>query len=139
MKSISIYFLIAVLLCTLAGCAASTTITGASLVSSENVVKVQVSSLPESSETQRTYTSAEKIKAITDHIDNLQLDTKFPENPNDYSGSVWVITYIYADESSLTLYHFGNMFLRTEQSDWTRLTQEQAVKLSYIIAQYASD
>lgn len=139
MKSISIYFLIAVLLCTLAGCAASTIITGASLVSSENVVKIQVSSLPESSETQRTYTSAEKIKAITDHIDNLQLDTKFPENPNDYSGSVWVITYTYADESSLTLYHFGNMFLRTEQSDWTRLTQEQAVKLSYIIAQYASD
>ena len=139
MKYITVCFLIAALLCTLAGCAASKTLAGAALANSENVVQIQVSSLPESETYQRSYTSPEKIKAVTDYIDALILSEKFPENPNEYTGMTWVITYVYKDGTKLTLYHFGNMFFRAGNGSWHRMTYEQAAQLDSIISQNLSD
>lgn len=139
MKYITVCFLIAALLCTLAGCAASKTLTGAALANSENVVQIQISSLPESETYQRSYTSPGKIKAVTDYIDALILSEKFPENPNEYTGMTWVITYVYEDGTQLTSYHFGNMFFRAGTGQWTRMTYEQAERLDSIIAQYPTD
>ena len=139
MKYITVCFLIAALLCTLAGCAASQTATGAALVSAEQVAEIQISSLPESETNLRSYTSPEKIKAVTDYIDALTLSARFPENPNEYAGMTWVITYVYKDGTKLTLYHFGNMFFRAGNGSWHRMTYEQAAQLDSIISQNLSD
>lgn len=139
MKYITVCFLIAALLCALAGCAASQTTTGAALASAEQVAEIRVSSLPESDTCRRTYISPEKIKTVTDYIDALTLSAKFPENPNEYAGMTWVITYVYKDGTELTLYHFGNMFFRAGNGSWHRMTYEQAAQLDSIISQNPSD
>ncbi len=50
----------------------------------------------------------------------------FEENPDEYSGMTWVIVLEYEDGSKETVYHFGNMFIRTNGGSWYKMTYEQA-------------
>jgi len=134
-------FLVLFLIISLAACSSVNTapMFGKDPISSQGVSSISVSTLPDSQNYARTYTSPDKLKAITDYIDSLHLSESFPENPDAYVGMTWVITYRYTDGTSLTMYHFGNMFFRVETGTWKRMTYEEANRFSDLISQNPSD
>lgn len=81
------------------------------LLQAGDVTQVAVSSLPEG------YAYAyegEDAMAIVDYLDSLSLQSRFKEDPDEYTGMTWVISLSYADGNTVTVYHSGNMFIRTE-------------------------
>lgn len=87
------------------------------------VTQVAVSSLPEG------YAYAyegEDALAIVDYLDSLSLQSRFKEDPDEYTGMTWVISVDYADGSTVTVYHSGNMFIRTADGPWYRMEYEEA-------------
>lgn len=141
MKCFSLCFLILLLALSFAACVphASDPIFGKDLASSRDVCSVSVTTLPESKDNARTYTSPDKCRAITDYIDGLQLSDHVSENPDEYAGMTWVITYTYTDGTTLTMYHFGNLFFRTENSAWKRMTYEDASRFRDLIFRNPTD
>lgn len=100
------------------------------LLAEGNVIKIDVSSLPEG----YNYTfDGEDAKAITEYLSNLNLDSKFEENPNEYSGMTWVISLEYDNGEILTVYHFGNMFIRSEKGSWYRMTYDEASRFDALL------
>ncbi|MBR6552491.1 MAG: hypothetical protein IKT89_06595 [Clostridia bacterium] len=96
-----------------------------------NVIKVNVSSLPEKYNYSFT---GENVKVITDYLSSLNLQSNFEENPDDYFGMTWVISLEYENGDTLTIYHFGNMFIRSEQgSCWYRMTSEEASRFESLL------
>lgn len=89
----------------------------------EGVVKnVNVSSLPKGN----NYSfSEDKAQAIIDYLSNLNLDSQFEENPDEYVGRTWVISLEYDNGDVLTVYHFG-MFICSEKSSWYKMTYDEA-------------
>jgi len=100
------------------------------LLAEGNVIKIDVSSLPEG----YNYTfDGEDAKAITEYLSNLNLDSKFEENPNEYDGMTWVISLEYDNGEILTVYHFGNMFIRSEKGSWYRMTYDEASRFDALL------
>ena len=96
---------------------------GNQLLAEGNVIKIDVSSLPEG----YNYSfDGEDAKEIIDYLSNLNLLSKFEENPNEYTGMTWVIFLEYENGDELTVYHFGNMFIRAEKGSWYKMTFEEA-------------
>ena len=103
---------------------------GSELLLKGNVIKVSVSSLPEG----YNYSfNAEKAKNITDYLSDLKLQSNFEENPNDYVGMTWVIILEYEKGNTVTIYHFGNMFIRSEKGPWYKMTNEDAARFSDLL------
>ena len=103
---------------------------GNQLLVEGNVIKIDVSSLPEG----YNYTfDGEDAKAITEYLSNLNLDSKFEENPNEYSGMTWVISLEYDNGEILTVYHFGNMFIHSEKGSWYRMTYDEASRFDALL------
>ena len=95
---------------------------GSQLLAEGNVVDIDVSSLPEG----YNYSfSGEDTKGIIDYLSNLNLESNFEENPDDYVGMTWVISLKYESGDTLTLYHFGN-FIRSEKGSWYKMAYEEA-------------
>ena len=93
------------------------------LLQAGDVTQVSVTSLPEG------YAYAyegEDAMAIVDYLGSLSLRSEFEENPNEYYAMSWVISVEYADGSTVTVYHFGNMFIRAEDGPWYRMEYEEA-------------
>ena len=91
---------------------------------------VSVTSLPEG----YAYAiSGEVVKTIIDYISELDLDASFTENPNEYGGMTWVISLEYESGDVLTLYHFGNMFIRAEDGPWYKMKHEEANRLGELL------
>ena len=96
---------------------------GNQLLAEGNVIKIDVSSLPEG----YNYSfDGDDAKEIIDYLSNLNLLSKFEENPNEYTGMTWVIFLEYENGDELTVYHFGNMFIRAEKGSWYKMTFEEA-------------
>ena len=96
---------------------------GNQLLAEGNVIKIDVSSLPEG----YNYSfDGEEAKEIIDYLSNLNLQSNFEENPNEYTGMTWVISLEYENGDILTIYHFGNMFIRAEKGTWYKMTYEEA-------------
>ena len=93
------------------------------LIAEGNVIKIDVSSLPEG----YNYSfDGEDAKEIIDYLSNLNLQSNFEEDPNEYTGMTWVISLEYDNGEILTVYHFGNMFIRSEKGSWYRMTYDEA-------------
>ena len=93
------------------------------LLAEGNVIKIDVSSLPEG----YNYSfNGENAKEIIGYLSSLNLQCNFEENPNEYTGMTWVITLEYENGDILTIYHFGNMFIRSEKGSWYKMTYEEA-------------
>ena len=93
------------------------------LLQAGDVTQVAVSSLPGG------YAYAyegENAMAIVDYLDSLSLQSRFKEDPDEYTGMTWVISVDYADGSTVTVYHFGNMFIRAADGPWYRMEYEEA-------------
>lgn len=101
----------------------SNQVSGSQLLIEGNVIKCDVSSLPE----YYNYSfKGESAKKIVDYLSSLNLESNFEENPNDYDGSTWVITLEYENGEALNIYHFGNMFIRAENGTWYKMIYEEA-------------
>ena len=101
----------------------SNQVSGSQLLIEGNVIKCDVSSLPE----YYNYSfKGESAKKIVDYLSSLNLESNFEENPNDYDGSTWEITLEYENGEALNIYHFGNMFIRAEKGLWYKMTYEEA-------------
>ena len=118
--------IILVLICVLGivGCSQQPQqVRGSQLLAEGNVVNIDVSSLPEG----YNYSfSGADAKAIIDYLSTLNLESNFEENPNEYYGMTWVISLKYENGDALTIYHFGNMFIRTEKGSWYKMTYDEA-------------
>ena len=99
---------------------------GNQLLAEGNVVKIDVSSLPEL----YNYSfSGKDINEIIDYLSTLSLESEFEEDPNTYTGLTWVIALEYEDGDALKIYHFGNKFIRSGDGPWYKMTYEQASRL----------
>lgn len=100
------------------------------LLEAGDVTRVTVSSLPGS------YAYAyegEDALAIVDYLDSLSLRSEFAEDPDEYVGMTWVIAVDHADGSTVTVYHFGNMFIRAEDGPWYRMEYEEAERFHALL------
>ncbi len=95
------------------------------------VNRIAVSSLPESYSYE--FTNVEGRTQIISYLSDLDLTADFSENPNEYSGMTWMITLYFADGTSTTIYHFGNMFIRAEGEPWYKMDYEQGNKFDEIV------
>ena len=101
----------------------SNQVSGSQLLIEGNVIKCDVSSLPE----YYNYSfKGESAKKIVDYLSSLNLKSDFEENPNDYYGSTWEIKLEYENGEALNIYHFGNMFIRAENGTWYKMIYEEA-------------
>lgn len=94
------------------------------------VTRVAVSSLPGGYD--YAY-EGEDALAIVEYLDSLTLRSEFEEDPDEYVGMTWVIAVDYADGSTVTVYHFGNMFIRNEDGPWYRMEYEEAERFHALL------
>lgn len=100
------------------------------LRSNSNVKTVSVKSLP----TGYDYSFSENdAKAIYDYFSELTLVENFSETPDEYDGMTWVVSIEYENGEIDTLYHFGNMFFRTEGGSWYKMKYEEASQLDELL------
>ena len=106
---------------------------GNQLLVEGNVIKIDVSSLPEG----YNYSfDGEEAKEIIDYLSNLNLQSNFEENPNEYTGMTWVICLEYDNGDKLTVYHDGNMFIRTEKGSWYKMTYDEANRFDTLLDEF---
>ena len=103
---------------------------GDQLLAEGNVIKIDVSSLPGG----YNYSfDGEDAKEIIDYLSNLNLQSNFEEDPNEYTGMTWVVSLEYDNGEILTVYHFGNMFIRTEKGSWYKMTYDEANRFDTLL------
>ena len=130
MKKLAVLLLILACLLPMSACSGAAA-KGEILLKEGTVTEISVSSLPKSYD----YTfQGDDAQSIRDYIAELGLTTDFPENPNEYAGMTWVISLEYEDGDILTIYHFGNMFIRTADSSWYKMTYEEASRFDTLIS-----
>ena len=129
-KLIALLLTLICLLC-IVGCSQqSQQIQSTQLLAEGNVIKIAVSSLPEG----YNYSfDGEEAKEIIDYLSNLNLQSNFEENPDEYNGMTWVICLEYDNGDKLTVYHFGNMFIRTEKGPWYKMTYDEASRFDALL------
>ena len=47
----------------------------------------------------------------------------------------WVISLHYEDGDTVTVYHFGNLFIRSDSSRWYKMTYEEASRFEALLNQ----
>lgn len=125
MKRISATSMILICMFTLIACSVTPT-KGDTLLKSGTVLTVSVSSLPEGF----NYSfSGDTAQSVIDYISKLSLISDYEERPDEYTGMTWVILLEYNDGSNLTVYHFGNMFIRAEDGPWYKMSYQEASQL----------
>lgn len=103
---------------------------GNQLLVEGNVVKIDVSSLPEG----YNYSfSEEDAKAIIDYLSTLNLESEFEENPNEYTGMTWVIALEYENGDTFKIYHSCNMFIRSQNGSWYKMSFEEASRFDALL------
>ena len=127
---VMVMIMIAACLLTMTACSSAVAKDG-TLLKEGHVRKISVSSRPEGYS--RSFTG-DKAQSIIDYISQLHLIDDYPENPGDYDGMTWVITLEYEDGTSLTIYHFGNMFIKTENGSWYKMTYEEASRFDELVS-----
>ena len=75
----------------------------------------------------------EDARAVIDYFSDLDLIADFEENPDEYCGLTWVITFEYSTGGSVTVYHFGNMFVKQAGGPWYKMTYEQASQFESLL------
>jgi hypothetical protein len=75
----------------------------------------------------------EDAGVIADYLGSLSLQSRFAENPDEYTGMTWVISLSYADGNTVTVYHSGNMFIRAEDGPWYKMSYEEASRLEALL------
>ena len=131
MKKIIAIVLVCICVLGIVGCSQQPQqVQGGQLLAEGNVINIDVSSLPEG----YNYSfSGADAKAIVDYLSTLNLESNFEENPNEYMGVTWAISLKYENGDTLTLYHFGNMFIRSEKGSWYKMTYDEANRFDTLL------
>ena len=110
-----------------------TVLSGKELLLKEGTVKrISVTSQPEGYD----YSfSGDDVQSVVNYLSELNLSLKYSEKPDEYYGMTWVISLEYEGGDTLTIYHFGNMFIRTADSSWYRMTYEEASRFGILIGE----
>ena len=103
---------------------------GGQLLAEGKVINIDISSQPEGYNYSFSGTDA---KAIIDYLSTLNLESNFEENPNEYDGMTWVISLKYENGDDLTIYHFGNMFIRAKGGSWYKMTYDEASRFDALL------
>ena len=120
MKKLIIIALVLIYILCMVGCSQQRKqIKGDQLLMEGNVIKVDVSN---DIDGEYYSFSGEKAKVIVDYLSNLTLDGTFEENLNELAGTTWVISLEYDNGDILTVYNFGNLLIRSENSSWHKIT-----------------
>lgn len=100
------------------------------LLKDSDIHSVTVSSYPK----EYSYSfSGDDVNEFTDYLFGLTLDADLEDNPNDYFGVTWVILLEYDNGETSSLYHFGNKFIRSDDSRWYEMTDDEASKLEDLL------
>ncbi len=99
----------------------------------KNVKEISISTLPESDTYTRTINTSEEIAEIINFINDMDLETDFSENPDEYTGMTIVIKFICEDNSYTEVYSFGNMFLKVGNEPWIRMKYDEAEALEKLV------
>lgn len=103
---------------------------GVILLKEGNVESISVTSLTEG----YNYSfDGDAAGNVVDYLANLKLAADFEENPNEYTGVTWVISLEYEDGDITTIYHFGNMFIRSDSGLWYKMNFDEANQLSVLL------
>ena len=131
MKKIIAIVLVCICVLGIVGCSQQPQqVQGGQLLAEGNVINIDVSSLPEG----YNYSfSGADAKAIVDYLSTLNLESNFEENPNEYMGMTWVISLKYESGDVLTIYHFGNMFIRVKGGSWYKMTYDEASRFDTLL------
>ena len=86
---------------------------------SEGVSSVSVSSLPEGYNYSFT---GETAKKVVDYFSEVQLTSKYDDNPNEMTGMTFVVSITYQDGRTETLYEFSP-FIRKDGGSWYKIVQ----------------
>lgn len=98
----------------------------------ENINNIEISSLPESEDYNKTLNNNEDIDKIVKYLNSINpFATK--ENSNEYVGQSIIIKINYKDSSTKEYYHFGNKFIKEDDGIFYELKYEEAEKLDEII------
>lgn len=122
MKKVMFFVLALICVLVLVGC--FSVATEESLLFKEGKVnRISVTSRPE--EYSYSFTGND-ARSILDYLSNLNLITDFKENPDSYYGMTWEISLEYENGDVVTIYHFGNKFIRTTGGAWYKMNYEEA-------------
>ena len=131
MKKIVCVMLALVFAVCLAGCGKSVSVKQSALLSGGKVKTITVSSQPAS--VNIALAASEKAQAIADYFSGLTLTEDFSEDPDTYSGTTWIVRFAYTDGKTETLYHFGNLFVRSEAGPWYKMNPEEAARFEALL------
>ena len=127
-KPLAILLLLACLL-SVAACS-GTAGKGIILIKEGAVKRISVTSIPGHYD----YSfEGDAVQPIVRYISELNLTADFPEDPNEYYGMTWVISLEYEDGEALTICHFGNLFIRTADGPWYKMTYEEANRFGTLL------
>ena len=131
MKKIIAIVLVCICVLGIVGCSQQPQqVQGGQLLAKGKVINIDISSLPGG----YNYSfSGKDAKAILDYLSTLNLESNFEENPNEYTGMTWVISLKYENGDVLTIYHFGNMFIRVKGGSWYKMTYDEASRFDTLL------
>lgn len=104
---------------------------GEVLLNDNTISEISVTSLPE--KYNYSFKDPKSIEVIEDYLINLHLSSNFNENPNDYVGMTWVIDIKCTDGSEYEIYHFGNMFISSNNSSWYKMKHDEAIQFDRLL------
>ena len=108
-------------LCT--SCESAASVQNTLMPGADGILAISVSSMPQGYD----YSFAgESAKALAQYILKMDTLSDFPENPDVYTGMTWVITAEYEDGNTVTVYLFGNMFIRSGDGPWFKISPEES-------------
>lgn len=121
-KYLCVILAVLLLLCA-GGCNDVDSVPNDLLPGTEGISRITVTSMPESY--QYSF-SGDSAKTLAQCITDMELAADFPEDPNVYAGMTWVITVQYEDGTAVTVYLFGNMFIRAGDGPWFKVSANEA-------------
>lgn len=128
----TLFLITAIMLCMsfFSGCGGDMDEPFALLPKEDGIIGVAVSSLPEG---YHYSFSGDDVDAIVEYLSNMNLISDFSENPNEYLGATWVISIEYENGDIATVYHMGNMFIRTNNGPWYKMNYDDANRFELLL------
>jgi len=77
--------------------------------------------------------SGDDAEAVVDYLSNLKLIADFKEEPDGYGGMTWIISLEYENGDIVTVHHFGNMFIKTEDGPWYKMDYDEASRFKALL------
>lgn len=98
------------------------------LPSTDGIVGIEVSSLPE---TESYSFSGEDADEIIDYLSSLNLTPYYEENL--YNGMTWVIAVEYENGDVVTVYHSGNILIMSDNGPWYKMKYREAERFTSLL------